>query len=355
MDVLPLTDESYQKLFLRGYPTKLLIPVIVDTLTKDSDFNSQKQFLENTISLPLVKQYPLKIEYMQSLMKLIILELENKGLEVCNEFYETFFELTNTHAKSATHFKHYMLRESIEHCITIQESSNFIGEGTTGLHTWQASQALVNWCITHKFRLQNKCILELGSGVGLAGLAVSSECEPQTFWFSDCHPSVLGMLLSNVKVNVDREIDSKLSDTLEKDNFFKVSSFGMPNGVEENILYQGRMKNTSVYVMNLPWEDIPNLNISQGISPDIVLAADVVYDSTILESLCSALCHLVHKNCIAVVACTVRNEDTTKEFLEMLEKLHVSVEMEETTKFLEFLNLDEMPVRVYKLSRFNSS
>ncbi|KAK7862479.1 hypothetical protein R5R35_005908 [Gryllus longicercus] len=292
MDVLPLTDESYQKLFLRGYPTKLLIPVIVDTLTKDSDFNSQKQFLENTISLPLVKQYPLKIEYMQSLMKLIILE---------------------------------------------------------------ASQALVNWCITHKFRLQNKCILELGSGVGLAGLAVSSECEPQTFWFSDCHPSVLGMLLSNVKVNVDREIDSKLSDTLEKDNFFKVSSFGMPNGVEENILYQGRMKNTSVYVMNLPWEDIPNLNISQGISPDIVLAADVVYDSTILESLCSALCHLVHKNCIAVVACTVRNEDTTKEFLEMLEKLHVSVEMEETTKFLEFLNLDEMPVRVYKLSRFNSS
>lgn len=46
-----------------------------------------------------------------------------------------------------------------------------------------------------------RSVLELGSGVGLTGIAVCCSCDPLRFVFSDCHPAVLQKLRENVRLN----------------------------------------------------------------------------------------------------------------------------------------------------------
>lgn len=46
-----------------------------------------------------------------------------------------------------------------------------------------------------------RTVLELGSGVGLTGVALCRSCSPSRYVFSDCHPSVLQRLRDNVRLN----------------------------------------------------------------------------------------------------------------------------------------------------------
>lgn len=46
-----------------------------------------------------------------------------------------------------------------------------------------------------------RTVLELGSGVGLTGVALCRSCSPSRYVFSDCHLSVLQRLRDNVRLN----------------------------------------------------------------------------------------------------------------------------------------------------------
>lgn len=43
--------------------------------------------------------------------------------------------------------------------------------------------------------------MELGSGIGFAGIAICKTCSPKTYIFSDCHPCVLQQLTNNICLN----------------------------------------------------------------------------------------------------------------------------------------------------------
>lgn len=214
-------------------------------------------------------------------------------------------------------WRHFELwRAGSSHCISIRQRLHIISGGTTGLHTWQAACALAEWAISETGGLtvlHGRRVLELGSGTGLTGLVVAKVCQPRTLVLTDGNEQVLELLRYNVEAN----------------------GFNAEN---ENIDRSKREGEPQVLVRALDWDAVDAMSdvlLSQcGGPPDVILAADVVYDETLFVPLCRALDVLfcIHATatatmamtttmtigCCAILAVTVRNADTLQQFLTQL-------------------------------------
>lgn len=73
------------------------------------------------------------------------------------------------------------------------------------LPIFQASHFLGEWCSENTSYFSGKIVLELGSGLGMTGIAVIQNCHPASYTFTDVHDSVLKMLLENVNINLSNE------------------------------------------------------------------------------------------------------------------------------------------------------
>lgn len=78
-------------------------------------------------------------------------------------------------------------------------------------------------------------------------------------------------------------------------------------------------------ILNLPWEDLQGeVSLKQLVVPDLVVAADLVYDSCVFTALCAAFRYFLrtNTNCQIIFVCAVRNVDTLTEFLKLLGKCY---------------------------------
>lgn len=170
---------------------------------------------------------------------------------------------------------------------------------------------LSEWCLQNKDLFVNKKVIELGSGVGLAGLCVALNCKPSHLSLSDCHPSVLKTLRENVNLNVSNRTEKQCL----------ISKTSQIN--EESLCVTINDGSTSVIeVLDLPWEDVSE-EVCEGLSVDIILAADVVFDSTLFSSFLNCVkCFMkVSYGARLLLACTERNKKTLEEFLNLLGKI----------------------------------
>ncbi|PSN43170.1 Protein-lysine N-methyltransferase EEF2KMT [Blattella germanica] len=320
----------------------------------------QKLLLDNTVKNPLVIKFPLKLSYQLAFTKDLIKKLESKGLEVLDELYTTQCEfLSSPTSISEHHYRHFLLNYNSIECITLKESSRLISYGTTGLCSWQAALALADWCLQNNQILHNKRILELGSGVGLTGLTISLCCEPQKYWFSDCHPAVLGMLQSNISLNIETNKNNLTSKDLnEKIINDKDSILCACGNVAKEIcgtcelIYKTIYKNTEIGVLDLPWEIIPACSIGRHLSPDVILAADIVFDASAFEALVMAFCYFLKRkhSCSVLLACTVRNEDTLDSFMKLLSSAGLKIHEEQLLPSKYILYSTIVPIRLYKIT-----
>ncbi|XP_015586219.1 protein-lysine N-methyltransferase EEF2KMT [Cephus cinctus] len=292
------------------------------------DVNIQKQILDNTINNPVVVKYPIRKSYQRAFLKYLINKLEQTDQEIHDELYSKYCELVSIKSKECeTHYKHFLLGK--QNCITLQESTNIISHGTTGLCSWQAALGLGEWCLKNMDILKGKNILELGSGIGLTGLTVISTCSPDSFTFSDCHPAVLKMLCQNIQLNLCTKQES----------------------CQGRVYMNTKFNGTQVLVVNLPWEEIEQSTIN-GIwqYPDVILAADVLYDSSNFDALIGGLKYFLSKNnCYAIIAATVRNTETISQFLYELENWNLYFEEQAFPDSQVFIKTDETPVRIIKI------
>lgn len=235
----------------------------------------------------------------------MIRELEEQGVE---EIHDAIYEqLANKLKEEKSEFscKHFILDDD-DQAITFRESNSLIRDGTTGLKLWPASMALADFILHNKDIFTGRSILELGSGAtGFIGMVLIKSCQAEKAYLSDCHDAVLNNLIQNVTLN----LQGYQTESLEK-----------------SLLVRQRLKvheGPELGILHFPWEEVDKhedelITVCQ---PNILLAADVVYDDSIFDALIKCLLKIFDLSGPSLsfyLSQTVRNPETYEKFCHLL-------------------------------------
>ncbi|XP_026660117.2 calmodulin-lysine N-methyltransferase isoform X2 [Phoenix dactylifera] len=141
-------------------------------------------------------------------------------------------------------------RQRMEDCIDLNDFQISTGYSidTTGLVCcWPSEDVLAYFCISHLDMFRSKRVLELGSGYGLAGLAIAASSDACEVVISDGNPQVVDYIQRNISVNA------------------------------------GAFGNTKVKSMTLHWNEEPASDILNSF--DIIVASDCTFFKEFHESL----------------------------------------------------------------------
>lgn len=210
--------------------------------------------------------------------------------------------------------------------VTMLESRSLIAAGgTTGLRTWEAALHLGQWLCLHEDRIRDKRILELGAGTGYLSVLCAKYLGATQVIASDGSDDVVMAL---------------------PDNFFV-------NGLQDN---------EHIRAMDLKWghallgtEDAEWIG---GIAIDVVIGADITYDTSVIPALVSTIADLFKKfpAVEVIIAAIERNRVTLETFLEVCQKRKFVVEEvdfgvplreEQGGPFYS----DQVPIQICKISK----
>ncbi|XP_070837119.1 protein-lysine N-methyltransferase EEF2KMT isoform X2 [Chaetodon trifascialis] len=257
---------------------------------KSSDLISD--ILNQTCLHSLCRKFPPSVRFRRLFLSELI-RREAAGCDPLDELYDALAEVVGA-ADTAECYKSYLLPSG--DTVSLSESVALISEGTTGLVTWEAALYLAEWALDHRHTFAGRTVLELGSGVGLTGIAICRSCRPNRFVFSDCHSSVLRRLKANVQLN----------------------------GLTEDT-------SPTISVEELDWTAATEEQL-QRIGADVVIAADVVYDPDLVGGLVKLLSRILRGSSPAVlpevlICSTIRNQETYSGFTQQLEQEGISHEV----------------------------
>nr|XP_046189902.1 protein-lysine N-methyltransferase EEF2KMT-like [Oncorhynchus gorbuscha]XP_046195690.1 protein-lysine N-methyltransferase EEF2KMT-like [Oncorhynchus gorbuscha] len=262
-------------------------------LETDSSSEMILDILKQTCLHPLCCKHPPSVRYRRLFLSQLIKRHEASGRQPLDELYDALGEVLGVEEGTEC-YKSYLL--PCGEAVSLSESTAVISEGTTGLVTWEAALYLAEWALENTHAFTDRTVLELGSGVGLTGIAVCRSCSPSSYVFSDCHLSVLHRLRDNVQLN-----------GLDNQNSPRVS------------------------VEHLDWEEVTEKQLRE-IGAATVIAADVVYDPDIIGCLVQLLSKILR--CSAngsppdvYISSTIRNPDTYNSFKHQLESSGIQHEV----------------------------
>lgn len=335
----------------------------------------QIQLLNATVRHPVCKNFPPALAYRRYFMKLLVQKLEAEEADIADEVYEAYTDLLSypEEEDETVCFKSYSLPSG--EFISLQESVHLVSQGTTGLSTWQAAQHLAEWILENPHIVANRTVTELGCGLGFTGIVICKCCQVKSYTFTDCHSQVLYLLSKNIdqnfssdktvsghnntclnevhdhrytsnqsgrapNVNLSDERDTNIiadEDSITKlcdgddqicvceDHILPAEPLDLRLNPEEwatdaSGLGASYQQDSRIRLRHLDWERA-NKKQLEKIQADVILAADVVYDLSIIPALVLVLKTLLdcrgntNTKPRAFVASTIRNEDTRDAFL----------------------------------------
>ncbi|KAJ8251024.1 hypothetical protein GJAV_G00216280 [Gymnothorax javanicus] len=251
--------------------------------------------LKKTCLHSICRKTPPSVKYRRLFLSELIKRHEASSTEPLDELYDAFGDVVGVEEEPLC-YKSYLLLTG--DAISLSESTALVSEGTTGLVTWDAALYLTEWALENPQVFKDRNVLELGSGVGLTGVAVCLSCAPGRYVFSDCHHSVLRLLRNNLRLN------------------------GLPIGSEPL---------SSVSVEELDWAAVSE-DWLREFHFDTVIASDVAYDPDIIPCLVGLLYKILNStlkdsHTDIYVSSTIRNPDTHLCFKSQLESSGIKSEV----------------------------
>ncbi|XP_074136557.1 protein-lysine N-methyltransferase EEF2KMT isoform X2 [Sminthopsis crassicaudata] len=298
--------EAFERRFLAARPLPSFPWRSLEEKLKNSlDSELLLNILQKTVLHPLCVKHPPSVKYTRCFLSELIKKHEAAHTEPLDELYEALAEILSAE-ESTQGYRNYLLPSG--NSISLCESTAIISHGTTGLVTWDAGLYLAEWAIENPEAFTNRRVLELGSGAGFTGLAICKMCSPTAYIFSDCHSQVLQQLKGNILLN----------------GFLLNPDSTAPLQPSDSTLVSPK---PIVMAVQLDWEQVTTKQLSV-FQPDVIIAADVLYDPEIILSLIGVLqklsaCQADQKPPEIYIAFTVRNPDTYQMFKMELSKVGI--------------------------------
>ena len=153
------------------------------------------------------------------------------------------------------------------------------GDAQIGLRIWEAEICVLEWLEAHSDSVKGLSVLELGAGVGLAGVAAAERFGAQFVTLTDASPRALENL---------------------------------------HVIAQKSPRHDVIKVECLQWFDSEQVSAMRP--HDFIIAADCVYDPKDIPALTNTLEAFFEKNSktTCLFACSIRNRETFKLLLEKL-------------------------------------
>ena len=281
---------------------------------------------------------------------------------------ETFEELLNEEEEEDTISPYENLSE-----ITLSLSKNLFA-GNTGAHEWTAGFKLAELAINEPGLVYNKTVLELGSGAGLAAVAMLRS-QPLRMILTDKSRESNDNLERNVRENISKTTTTTIGNvTIQRENasdplppmptgedVYRKEALASKNRTEEEEMgftYSCENIDSFISIRELDWfsEEETLKTVADVINPDLIVASDVGYDPDLLPGLINTLDIFLRKRsssrkymwlepetsedafdmlfsprpsevpkpCIALIVNAKRQEETNEKFDQLLnEKKHL--------------------------------
>lgn len=284
---------------------------------------------------------------------------------------ETFEELLNEEEEEEDTISPY---ENLSE-ITLSLSKNLFA-GNTGAHEWTAGFKLAELAINEPGLVYNKTVLELGSGAGLAAVAMLRS-QPLRMILTDKSRESNDNLERNVRENISKTTTTTTTIgnvTIQRENasdplppmptgedVYRKEALASKNRTEEEEMgftYSCENIDSFISIRELDWfsEEETLKTVADVINPDLIVASDVGYDPDLLPGLINTLDIFLRKRsssrkymwlepetsedafdmlfsprpsevpkpCIALIVNAKRQEETNEKFDQLLkEKKHL--------------------------------
>ncbi|XP_074052432.1 protein-lysine N-methyltransferase EEF2KMT [Macrotis lagotis] len=302
----PALPEAFERRFLAARPLPSFPWRSLEEKLKNSlDSELLLNILQKTVLHPLCVKHPPSLKYTRSFLSELIKKHEAAPSEPLDELYEALAEVLSAEESPQCH-RSYLLPSG--NSVSLSESTAIISQGTTGLVTWDAALYLAEWAIENPGAFTNRTVLELGSGVGFTGLAICKMCSPKAYIFSDCHSQVLQQLRGNILLN-GFLLKTEATTLLQPSVSTQISP------------------KPTVMAVQLDW-DLVTTDQLCDFQPEVIIAADVLYDPEIILSLIGVLqklsaCQADQKSPEVYIAFTIRDPDTYQLFKMELSKVGI--------------------------------
>ncbi|XP_010920165.1 calmodulin-lysine N-methyltransferase [Elaeis guineensis] len=185
------------------------------------------------------------------------------------------------------------LVQRMEECIDLNDFqiSTTYNIDTTGLVCcWPSEDVLAYFCIIHQDMFRSKRVLELGSGYGLAGLAIAASSDACEVVISDGNPQVVDYIQRNISANA------------------------------------GGFGNTKVKSMTLHWNEEPAADILNSF--DIIVASDCTFFKEFHESLARMVKSLLkYSEGSEAIFLSPKRGDSLDKFLEKIMEASLQYEL----------------------------
>eukprot|EP00939_MAST-03C_sp_MAST-3C-sp1_P000366 g366.t1 len=211
-------------------------------------------------------------------------------------FYKTVHLLPQSRMLTSHATSTKELRPEVD--VTLRCSNAF--QNSTGSKVWKAGHLLARFLATGDnlfgVSFEKRTVLEIGSGCGIAGIALVAAHRPKHVIFTDISTDALQLCEENIRIN------------------FNHSSSSYPPAALPVVKKDTRASRTRVSVRRFDWSH-PETFLSDCPHIDVVIGADVAYADTV-PPLVKAMTSLLSKfpNVEIIIACTERMPETWQLF-----------------------------------------